>query len=343
VHEPRADGADANPVLRHLPSKTLREHQNSGLGTPISRKRRQGQEPSRRSGDDNVPTLAPLNQKRYKSQKRIDNPKQIDVNNPPPILQRSIKKTPSNSNPSISHNDIGNPMLSKNMLRKPPNSIPISDINLKSTPTNLDSGGLSSRKVNIHTQDITPLPPKRNGSGSPNPTASSSDKSELPAQRRRRGPHKPPSKLPRSVAPVNKINELGNHPSNNGRPLPDSPMPSNDGTAPKPLTPRLSSSQDSGSDKRIPRKRDLLHRSSHPSSPRRRNPPNHISSIKLNPITSITIRSGEPSPQTRYPPNQLRQNRNLKSPNIPRTKNLPKNIPLPPLPHPLPHLIKIRP
>ena len=120
-------------------------------------------------------------------------------------------------------------------------------------------------------------------------------------------------------------------------------MRSNKRPPPKPLTPGISRAKNSRRNKRILSKRNLLNRNRNPPPPRPRNASNHISPIKLNPISGVPISRMKAPPQGRHPPNQLRQNRNLKSPNIPRMHQLPKNIPPPPAAHPGANLIKIRP
>jgi hypothetical protein len=139
------------------------------------------------------------------------------------------------------------------------------------------------------------------------------------------------------------IDELSNHPSNNSGPMPNSPVLPSNGPPPKPLTPWISGRKKSGSNKRVVSKSNLLHRRTNHPRPRPRNPPNHIGPIEPKPITSIPIPSMKPPPKRRNPPNQLGQDRNLKPSDVPGMQELPKNVPPPPTPHPVPNMIEIRP
>jgi hypothetical protein len=341
MHKPGADSTNPNPVRLELTSKRLSKHEHSGLGSPISRKRGERKKPSRGGSHHNMPTLATLNHSRQKRAQSMHNPKEINVNNPPPVLFRGIKKLPRNSNPSISHNNIGHPMLSKNMLNKPRGSGTIGDIKLKSSPTNIPSSPNSGFKIKVNTQNVNPFSMQRQGGSPPNPTTSPGNKSQLPPKPRT--PNPSPPQLPRGSGSPNKLNKLPNNPSQDISPIPNSPMPCHKRPPPKPLTPWISSRKNTRSNKGIPNKRNLLHRSpNHPSLPPR-NPPKHIIPIKLNPITSIPILSMKPPPKSPHPPNQLRQKRHLKSSNIPGMHPLPNQINQPSPPHPNPNLPKIRP
>jgi hypothetical protein len=341
MHKPRANSTNPNPMRRQLPSERLSKHKHPGLGNPISRQGRHRKKPSSRRSHHNMPTLSPLHQRGHKGTQSIDNPPQVDVKHPPPVLLRRVKKTPSNSHPSISHDNVRNPMLSKNVLSNLPHSHPIPDIKPKSTPPNLPSSSLSRREVNVNTKHLTPQRGKRDGGSPPNPTTGPSNNSQLPLKRTPLTPHPPPNKLPSAPHPVKIINKLTNKPSHHIGPIPNSPMLPHQRPPPKPLTPSISSGKNSGGDKRIPSERNLLHRSAHTPPPTP--PPKHIGPIKLNPIPSVPIGGLKPPPQPRHPPNHLRHNGNLKSPNIPRTHPLPKNIEKRSPPHPLPHMPKIRP
>lgn len=129
-------------------------------------------------------------------------------------------------------------MLGENVLSKPLHAGTVSNINLKSGSPSLGSSPLSGSKVNVNTKHITPMRPNRESGSPPNPTPSPSDKSQLPPQLPLSRTNNPtPPKLPRSSRTPKMIDKLGNHPSNNGGPMPNRPVLPNDGPPPKPLTP----------------------------------------------------------------------------------------------------------
>lgn len=290
-----------------------------------------------------MPTLPTFNHPREERTQRMHNPPKVDVKHPPPVLLAGLKKTPSNTNPSIGHDKVGHPMLSEDVISNPPNSPSVSDVHLKSSPTNLSRGTQGSLKVNVNTQHTTPLPRKCDGGSTPNPTTGPGNKSKLPTQTRRPIPHPGPRKLPRSNTPAYMINKFGNKPSHHIGPLPNSPVPRDEVPPPKAIAPGISGVKEGRRNKGIPPKRDLLNRHSDPLRTRPSKPPNHVGPVKLNPVTSVPVLSMKLPPQPRHPPDQFRQNRHLKRPDIPGVKELPSNIPPPSRPHPPPHLIKIRP
>lgn len=343
VHKPGTDGTDPNPVERELPGEALSKHQNSGLGSPISGKRRHRKKPGGGRGNHNVPTFPTRDERRNKRTQSVDDSPKVDVKHPPPVLLRGVEKPPGDSDPGIGHDDVRHPVLSEHMLSEPPHAGTVSNINEKSSTPDLGSSPLSSREVDVSTKHITPLRPKSESGGPPNPTPSPGDKCKLPSQLPTRPTNPSPPKLPRSTHPPNMINKLGDHPSNNHWPMPNSPVLPSDRPPPKPLTPGQSSIKEGGGDEGIPSKSHLLNRRTNHPSPRPRDPPNHIGPIKLNPVPSIPIPSPKPPTKSRQTPDQLRHPRNLKPGDVPGAQELPANIPPPSPPHPVPNLIEIRP
>jgi hypothetical protein len=276
-----------------------------------------------------MPTLATLNQRGNKRKQDIKNTPKVDVKHP--------------ADPSISNDNVRHPVLNENVLSQPLNTRAVGNVNLKSGPPNLSRGPPSVFKGGINTKQITPKLPKSKSDGPPNPTPSSGDKNKLPLELPVRHANPSPPKLPRSSRTPKVVNKLDNDPSNNRGPIPNHPVLPHNGPPPKPRTPRHSTVEKGRSNKGILSKCHLLNRGGDRPSPRPRNPPNHISPIKLNPVPSIPIKSMKTPPKSRNPPNRRRQKRNLKPNNIPRAQKLPKNIPPPSPPHPVPNLIKIRP
>jgi hypothetical protein len=234
-------------------------------------------------------------------------------------------------------------VFGKNVIGKPLCGSAVGDVKLKCAPPDVRGRPRGGVEVDIDTKHIDTLPSEGERGSPPDPATSASDERKPPGHGKRRAADPSPQQLPRSRRPVEMFNELPDKPSDIRGLVPNSPVLTSERPPPKPITPGVSGGKKCGRDKGIAGKRDLLNGNGDPPSLVPRRPPHHIGPIKLNPVTGISIHGFEFAQKKRNPPQQLRQNRHLKRPDVPGTNKLPNNVPPPRPTHPVPDLTKIRP